>query len=224
LRDDCGVSDADSSDPGVLGSLPRTRPQRPSARRAAAREDGRAQQPQQPKSASASRAKVKPTAGPAARAKRAGEPKPSAGAQRTAGPKRSVAERAAATETIAGAKRTGRTKPIAKAKRAAATETAAKAKRTGEPKPSAGGKRTAARKAAPKARPKPIRDAAVHAHPVAPKQGFEADGDFATGPVEPPSGTEIATSFVDLLGELAQTGLGSGGRLLKDAVNRLLRS
>ncbi|HEY7831702.1 MAG TPA: hypothetical protein VIC06_14160 [Solirubrobacteraceae bacterium] len=43
----------------------------------------------------------------------------------------------------------------------------------------------------------------------------------ANKPVQPPGGAELAASVVELIGELAQTGLTSGGRLLKDALSRL---
>jgi hypothetical protein len=39
--------------------------------------------------------------------------------------------------------------------------------------------------------------------------------------VQPPGGAELAASVVELIGELAQTGLSSGGKLLKDALSRL---
>jgi hypothetical protein len=39
--------------------------------------------------------------------------------------------------------------------------------------------------------------------------------------VQPPSRPELAASVAELLGELAQTGLATGGRLLKDALGRL---
>ena len=40
-------------------------------------------------------------------------------------------------------------------------------------------------------------------------------------PVQPPSGAELASSLVELVGELAQAGLSAGGRALKDAFERL---
>jgi len=55
-----------------------------------------------------------------------------------------------------------------------------------------------------------------------PPQGFEAEEQIEPGrSVQPPSGPELAASVVELLGELAQTGLSAGGRLLKDALGRL---
>jgi hypothetical protein len=39
--------------------------------------------------------------------------------------------------------------------------------------------------------------------------------------VQPPSGSELAASVVQLVGELAEAGLSAGGRALKDALTRL---
>jgi hypothetical protein len=58
--------------------------------------------------------------------------------------------------------------------------------------------------------------------PPIPRQGFETEVDIEPGaPVRPPSRPELAASVAELLGELAQTGLTAGGRLLKDALGRL---
>jgi hypothetical protein len=56
--------------------------------------------------------------------------------------------------------------------------------------------------------------------PPIPRQGFEADTEPGI-PVQPPSSSELAASVVELVGELAQAGLSTGGRLLKDALTRL---
>lgn len=58
--------------------------------------------------------------------------------------------------------------------------------------------------------------------PPAPPQGFDAEGGIEPGvSVQPPSGVELATSMVELVGDLAQSGLSGGGRLLKSALARL---
>jgi hypothetical protein len=58
--------------------------------------------------------------------------------------------------------------------------------------------------------------------PHVPRQGFEAEEDITPGvSVQPPSGAELAASVAELVGELAQAGLSTGGRLLKDAFTRL---
>jgi hypothetical protein len=56
----------------------------------------------------------------------------------------------------------------------------------------------------------------------APAQGFETEEEIEPGrSVQPPSGAELAGSLAELVGELAQAGLSTGGRLLKDALTRL---
>jgi hypothetical protein len=60
------------------------------------------------------------------------------------------------------------------------------------------------------------------AQPPAPRQGFEAGSEVERGlTVGPPSGLELATSVVGLVGEVAQAGASSGGRLLRGALARL---
>ncbi len=55
-----------------------------------------------------------------------------------------------------------------------------------------------------------------------PPQGFEAEEQIEPGrPVQPPSGTELAASVAELIGELAQAGVSAGERLVKDALRRL---
>jgi hypothetical protein len=55
----------------------------------------------------------------------------------------------------------------------------------------------------------------------APRQGYECDGDAASGPVQPPGAAELVASAVEIVGELAKAGLSTGERLLKDVVSRL---
>jgi hypothetical protein len=54
-----------------------------------------------------------------------------------------------------------------------------------------------------------------------PRQGFESEGDRASGPVAPPGGIELLASAAELLGELAKAGVSSTERLLRDFVSRL---
>jgi hypothetical protein len=129
----------------VLSNLPRTRPQRATARRAAARRGGEAE------------IALQTTMAPAA-------PKPAAAAR----PARA---------------RTG----ARSAKRAPAT---------------------------PRSRRAPASE------PV-PRQGFESEGDHASGSVSPPGGIELLGSAVELLGELAKASVGTGERLLRDVFSRL---
>jgi hypothetical protein len=132
---------------GILSSLPSTRPQRPSARRAAA--------------------------------KRAAAP-----------PRRAAEQRApAARDAQPAAKRATRA-PRSTAKRRAAK--------------------------------RPVEDAAPPPESPIPRQGFEAEDEIEQGtPVHPPTGPELATAMIELFGELAQSGLATSGRLLRDALDRL---
>jgi hypothetical protein len=72
---------------------------------------------------------------------------------------------------------------------------------------------------------KPARRKPAKAEPKrAPRQGFEAESELELRkPVQPPGSTELAASVVELIGELAQSGLTGGGKLLKDALSRLSR-
>jgi hypothetical protein len=56
---------------------------------------------------------------------------------------------------------------------------------------------------------------------TAPKQGFESEGERASGPVHPPGGAELVASAAEIVGELAKAGLSTGERLLKDVLSRL---
>jgi hypothetical protein len=53
-----------------------------------------------------------------------------------------------------------------------------------------------------------------------PLQGFESEMDRARGPVQPPGGTELVASAVEIIGELTRSGLSTGERLLRDAFSR----
>jgi len=59
------------------------------------------------------------------------------------------------------------------------------------------------------------------AQEAAPRQGFEADSNAASGPVQPPGGAELLGSAAEILAELAKGGLSAGERLLRDAISRL---
>jgi hypothetical protein len=78
-------------------------------------------------------------------------------------------------------------------------------------------KRPAAKKQAAKPTAKP-------AEPPAPKQGYEPEEELALGStVNPPSRAELVESVADIVGELANSGLAAGERLLKDAFSLLRR-
>ena len=161
---------AHPGEPGVLSNLPNTRPQRPSARRAAAK-----------------RAATDSVGNAPASDARRGAVKRAPGAS------------GATAKSPAGAAAKPPASTRAKAPAGAATKRAA---------------RTAARRTAqPRSRP---------FEPPVPRQGFETESEIEPGaPVQPPSRPELAASVVELLGELAQSGLATGGRLLKDALGRL---
>ncbi len=131
---------------GVLANLPRTRPQRATPRRTAARRSGEAERAQHTKMTS-------PSGTAAAVAKPA--------------------------------------KPRAKA--------------------------TASQKRAAAGRPR----GAVRTLEAVPRQGFECEGDRASGPVSPPGGFELIASAAELFGELAKSGVIGGERLLRDVLGRL---
>jgi len=72
-----------------------------------------------------------------------------------------------------------------------------------------------------KKRPSKSKVKAKHLQDAAPRQGFETEGDPASGPVQPPGGVDLLSSAVELAGELTKSGLSTGGRLLKDVFARL---
>ncbi len=107
------------------------------------------------------------------------------------------------------------------ARRAAARQSAAaRVERASTPPPERGEvepkrKTSPRRTAQPRVVPKPT-------EPPVPRQGFESEETIEMGrPVQPPSSSELAASVVELVGELAQTGLSAGGRVLRDALTRL---
>ncbi len=66
----------------------------------------------------------------------------------------------------------------------------------------------------------PRRKAPRAGEPV-PRQGYESELDRARGPVHPPGGAELVGSAVEIIGELAKSGLSTGERLVRDALARL---
>jgi hypothetical protein len=60
--------------------------------------------------------------------------------------------------------------------------------------------------------------------PPVPKQGYEPEEEVELGKtVNPPSGVELVESVADIFGELANSSLAAGGRILKDAFSLLRR-
>ena len=105
------------------------------------------------------------------------------------------------------ARRDAARRPAAAAK---ATPTAAKP----TPTQASARKQTTAKRRPAKSAVKPLQD-------PAPRQGFESESDSVSGPVQPPGGVELLASAAELAGDLAKTGLSTGGRLLKDVLSRL---
>jgi hypothetical protein len=156
---------------GILASLPRARPQRASARRAAARTSTATKRGTAAKTVTATKTK----------------------SARTATAKKPVARESAAAKKAATARKPTAKKPVVIKKTSSTKRGAAKPtiKPTEQP---------------------------------APKQGYEPEEELELGKtVNPPSGTELVESVADIIGELANSGLTAGGRLLKDAFSLLRR-
>lgn len=202
VRDDCETlstreTDNSESHPenpvegGVLAALPRTRPQRVSARRAAAR-----QRTSKTESKKHDLAPARSAPKTAASPKTARKATPT----QTAPGKATPTQTARKTTSIAPA---AEKIPLVKAKTVKAKPAPAK------PAPKA--------KAASTSRSKP-------AEAPAPKQGYEPEEEVELGKtVNPPSGVELVESVADIFGELANSSLAAGGRILKDAFSLLRR-
>jgi hypothetical protein len=54
-----------------------------------------------------------------------------------------------------------------------------------------------------------------------PKQGFECEGEGASGPVQPPGGAELLASAGEIFSEVAKAGFSTGERLFRDVLSRL---
>lgn len=193
--------EADEPRRSVLAELPRTRPQRPSSRREAARRHAQQGQPHPGAS----------DHGIADRARLSAE-----GDRQTQAPKRK-APTAKQAEARAKASEK-RSRPKQATARAGAGE-----KRSRQEKTRAGGRQQT--KKPPQTRggrgSSPIEGAKGAKRPEpAPRQGFEPEDDLGRAPVSPPSGAELVSSLAELAGELAQTGISAGGKLLKSIFSR----
>jgi hypothetical protein len=183
--------DPRASSEGVLANLPRTRPQRSSARRDAARRGTPA-------------AKASPASSPAAEPRLTASPKTKAKAKAAKTATKQAKAKAPKTRAKAAAKPAPPAKPSRAAARASDSPISVS-------KPPAAKPRAAKARRAPKA---PLQD-------PAPRQGFETERDPVSGPVQPPGGVDLFASAAELAGELTKTGLATGGRLLKDVLARL---
>ena len=183
-------------DGGVLAALPRTRPQRVSPRRAAARQRTGKTEPETGSPAPAQSA-PRTTASP----KTARKTTPTQTTPRKATPAQTTPRKATPTQT---ARKTTPAVPTVEKATPSKIKTKAKAKTT-----SAKAKTTSAKKPA---------------EPPAPKQGYEPEEEVELGKtVTPPSGVELVESVADIFGELANSSLAAGGRILKDAFSLLRR-
>jgi hypothetical protein len=191
---------------GVLANLPRTRPQRASARRAAARRQASASQPADRAAKAPSDAGARTAAAPAKKA-----------ARKASKPRAAATKAGAQARKPSGAARKSPSRSGATATKRSATAGATAAKSPARDGASATGR--PARKAARKA----PRRAAQDAREQVPRQGFESEMDRARGPVQPPGGAELVASAAEIVGELARSGLSAGERLLKDALTRFPR-
>lgn len=183
---------------GVLSNLPRTRPQRSSARRAAARKAD----------AGATPTEAKPKASSARSKPKGGTKTAIAAAKSSGGPAKGKAQPKAKTKA--------KTKAKAQADSSSATATAARVPLVRTAKSSRRPEKPHAKPArkAPK-RPVGLVDESV------PRQGFESEMDRASGPVQPPGGTELVATAAEIVTELARAGVSTGERLLKDLLGRL---
>jgi hypothetical protein len=80
----------------------------------------------------------------------------------------------------------------------------------------------ASRQAKP-ARPKATRAPRKRQPEPIPKQGYESVEERATGPVQPPGGTELLGTAAEIVSELAKAGLSGGERVVRDLLSRLGR-
>jgi hypothetical protein len=127
--------------------------------------------------------------------------------------------------------------PRTRPQRATARRTAARTANAAAGQPSANGNgsapRTAARKPAAKrtAPAKPSQAKAPRAKPArkrqaedaVPRQGYESVEERATGPVQPPGGTELVGTAAEIVSEIAKAGISGGERVLRDVLSRLGR-
>jgi hypothetical protein len=137
--------------------------------------------------------------------------RPQRSSPRRAAARRSATAAAATPESPPKPERSNARRPRTAARTAAAPSRPAKPKAAKAARGTAGAQRktTGSR-----------RSAASASKPV-PRQGFESEADRARGPVHPPGRTELVASAVEIVGDLAKSGLATGERLLKDVFSRL---
>jgi hypothetical protein len=134
--------------------------------------------------------------------------RPQRSSPRRAAARRSASAATASPESPAKAGRAGGGRPRTAARTASAKARPSKPKASKTTTGANGGQRRAA--GSRRGGSKPV-----------PRQGFESEADRARGPVQPPGGTELIASAVEIVGDLAKSGLSTGERLLKDVFSRL---
>jgi hypothetical protein len=72
-----------------------------------------------------------------------------------------------------------------------------------------------------RARPGVGAKAAARRQQAAPIQGFECEGETASGSVQPPGAAELLASAVEVVSELTKAGVSRSERLLRDLASRL---
>jgi hypothetical protein len=174
----------------VLASLPRTRPQRPSPRRARAR-------------ALAAKG-IEPVA-------MASKAKPATSQPKTKAKPVAQALKPRTKPVVQALKARTKPKPVAQARtsKSASAKAAASAPKSSPRQSASRGKTASARRAG----------RVGNVLLSVPRQGFESEPEIQVGrSVRPPSGTELVASAAEIAGELAQAGLSAGGRVLKGAL------
>jgi hypothetical protein len=141
-------------------------------------------------------------------------------------PQRSSPRRAAARRKSTGAKADGDgAAPLARSSARGKTTAKTAARATAEAGRPARSSRAKTTKSPAGKRRKPSAPRRASAQRAArqavPRQGFESEADRTRGPVDPPGGTELVASAVEIVGELAKSGLSTGERLLRDVFSRL---
>ncbi|HXB15505.1 MAG TPA: hypothetical protein VNV44_07145 [Solirubrobacteraceae bacterium] len=131
-----------------------------------------------------------------------------------ASPRRAAARRATAEEDQAAANGNGR------AKRPTAKNTSAA---KGSARRSAAASPRGAKPAKTTRPPRAAKGSRRRAGEAVPRQGYESVEERATGPVQPPGGTELLGTAAEVVSELAKAGVSGGERVLRDLFSRLGR-
>jgi hypothetical protein len=135
-------------------------------------------------------------------------------------PQRSTPRRTAAREAMAAARAPSTAPPDTDGRPAPGTRDDGASVAQGRTRPSAAGGAGARRARSPRGATGRTAGRPRTGEPV-PRQGFEAEGERANGPVQPPGGAELIASAAEVVSELAKAGLSTGERLFRDVLSRL---